>query len=200
MPTALDYAQLAAFVHANARGLANTPFLPASWEDKSGQFITTGNMSGFSAGVFTKGTDIVIAFEGTNPNLLSVDGIEDLIADAATFAGLTLGQVQAAALLYEQVKEKYGSGYSISFTGHSLGGGLASLMSVFFNRSSTNFDPAPFAVAASNPVGILAVTTYLLLKGYPDSDLGALLAGSPLVVVNPIKLVNQRGQRRIIFA
>src|SRR5207245_5610691 len=32
---------------------------------------------------------------------------------------------------------------------HSLGGGLAALMGVFFNKEAVTFDPAPFRVAAS---------------------------------------------------
>ena len=129
MPTALEYAQLAAYVYANARGLENKPFLQDVWDDRSSEFSTTGSLSGFSAGVFKKGTDIVIAYEGTDPSLLTQDSIQDWIANVATFAGVTLGQVQTAALLYEQVKQQYSDGYTISFTGHSLGGGLASLMS-----------------------------------------------------------------------
>ncbi|WP_371256958.1 hypothetical protein [Ottowia sp. oral taxon 894] len=42
----------------------------------------------------------------------------------------------------------------ISFTGHSLGGGLASNMAVWFNRPATTFAEAPFEAAVNNPATI----------------------------------------------
>ncbi len=41
-------------------------------------------------------------------------------------------------------------GKNVSFTGHSLGGGLASLMAVWFGREATIFDSAPFEKSAFN--------------------------------------------------
>lgn len=49
---------------------------------------------------------------------------------------------------YEDVKAA-NPGRAIVFTGHSLGGGLAALMGLFFNRDAFTFDPAPFRMAAS---------------------------------------------------
>jgi trimeric autotransporter adhesin len=43
-------------------------------------------------------------------------------------------------------------GASITFTGHSLGGGLASLMAVYFDHPAVVFDAAPFKLSALHPV------------------------------------------------
>ena len=66
----------------------------------------------------------------------------DKAADAALGAGLGTMQLYEAALYYLQVKER-NLGATISFTGHSLGGGLAALMAVFFNEPAVTFDQAP---------------------------------------------------------
>ena len=42
------------------------------------------------------------------------------------------------------------SDYQLDVTGHSLGGGLASLMAVFFDRPATVFDEAPFEMSADS--------------------------------------------------
>ncbi len=56
---------------------------------------------------------------------------------------------------YEDIKARYGT--NISFTGHSLGGGIASLMAVFFNKQATVFDEAPFQLTAINPLTVQTI-------------------------------------------
>ena len=189
MLTPLIYAQLSAYTYANVRGSKNQPALPTNWTDLSSQFTTTG-FFGFSGGVYRNGNNIVIAYEGTNSNFLTQDGIDDGLTDIATFIGQGVGQVESAALLYEQVKQQYGSSCTITFTGHSLGGGLASLMSVFFNRPSVTFDPAPFGLTAWNPFAVGILKTYLASLGYNDADLNSLAPATsgPLALLNPFLL------------
>lgn len=62
--------------------------------------------------------------------------------------GMLPDQLRQAADYYLQIKASAPAGASISFTGHSLGGGLASLMAVMFGESAFTFDQAPFRSAA----------------------------------------------------
>ena len=56
-------------------------------------------------------------------------------------------QLEQAAVYYLQVKALNPLA-NITFVGHSLGGGLASLMSVLFDENAVTFDQAPFRNAA----------------------------------------------------
>ncbi|HPM49275.1 MAG TPA: hypothetical protein PLP67_05345 [Methylotenera sp.] len=83
-------------------------------------------------------------------------------------AGLPMPQIFDAIDYYFEVKAAH-SNANIIFTGHSLGAGLVSLMAVYFNKSATVFDEAPFQVATLNPVVTDAVAAWMLAKGYSDS-------------------------------
>ena len=100
--------------------------------------------SGFEAGAFQKGSEIVISYAGTNPS--------DLTGDMAANLGLATGvgsaQLVQAAEYYLQVKAANPTA-NIAFTGHSLGGGLAALMGVFFGKQVVTFDQALFARSAT---------------------------------------------------
>ena len=67
-----------------------------------------------------------------------------------------LGQQLYASSYFLAVKDwaaQNGYGAStISFTGHSLGGGLASNMAVWFDRSATTFAEGPFEISAEDPL------------------------------------------------
>ncbi len=81
-------------------------------------------LEGFSARAYKNGNQIVIAYEGTDP----------------------------AAKFYHEIKHQFkdDDNVEIKFTGHSLGGGLAGLMGVFFDKEAYIFDHAPFQYAATN--------------------------------------------------
>jgi hypothetical protein len=70
--------------------------------------------------------------------------------------GTGIGSLQAiqAAQFYLDIKNAY-PGANITFTGHSLGGGLASIMAVWFDRPAVVFDAAPFELGALNVAQIL---------------------------------------------
>lgn len=127
-------AVLALYVYEKDVAPINFPLISGGWEKLPDPLPVT---DGFAYGVFRNATtnEVVIAYRGT-------DGVVEMMgADGANNIGLTLGQATSqavqAAKVYAKVLELYGSdanGSNISFTGHSLGGGLAGVMGVWFNR------------------------------------------------------------------
>ena len=86
--------------------------------------------------------------------------------------------MQQAAEYYLQIKAANPNA-TIVLTGHSLGGGLAALIGVFFGVRATTFDQAPFANTAKQ--GLLGTASYaldlkiyLIGKGYSDAALADL--------------------------
>ncbi len=63
MATVSEYAQLSARAYVLDRSPANRPFIPLGWEALD---ETRVSPSGFQAGVYTNGREIVIAFCGTS--------------------------------------------------------------------------------------------------------------------------------------
>lgn len=145
----LEYALMAANVYSTlgtVRHENNTQPVPDGW-------TLVGERSnvatGFLARAYKNGNELVISYSGTtteadhrlddwiNGNLPGGSGIElaPQIKDAASFY---LDILQNAEL----------SGLNVTFTGHSLGGGLASVMSVYFDKSAVVFDEAPFRQTA----------------------------------------------------
>lgn len=117
-------------------------------------------LTGFSAGAYMKGGEIVIAFAGTNESKWK-DTVFGSIPGAM---GLLPAQTAEAARLVASVMKNY-PGASISFAGHSLGGGLASQMAVFFDRPAMVFDHAPFELSARNPDALKEIGTLLEKSG-----------------------------------
>ena len=91
----------------------------------------------------TDGNKIIIAFASTS------DG--DKGTDAQLCLGITDVQLLQAAELYMYIKSRPGDA-EITFTGFSLGGGLAALLGAFFNVNAVVFDPAPFGAAAKESI------------------------------------------------
>lgn len=142
MITTLEYALMAGGSYVSTRAEINRFPTPAGWTERI-QDRRTIAQSGFEATYFQKGTEIVISYAGTDPGDLA----GDVAADLALAAGYLSNQLRQAADYYLQIKAA-NPGAHISFTGHSLGGGLASLMAVLFGESGTTFDQAPFLKAA----------------------------------------------------
>jgi len=118
---------------------------------------------GFSAGAYRNGGEVVIAYAGTNETL-------DWLSGNSAALGLPAAQVFDAMRFYLDVKAANPDATSFSFTGHSLGGGLASLMAVFFDKQATVFDEAPFQLTAIDPLILSALEVSLLATGYTDLD------------------------------
>lgn len=127
--------------------------------------------SGFEASAYEFEGKVIIAYAGTKSSQIS-----DILADAALALGLEHPQLQEAATFYEAIKNdpRY-AGKEIVFTGHSLGGGLAALMGVFFDKQAITFDPAPFRLAATQANAHALAS--MLAASHPEWPVDSDLAG-----------------------
>lgn len=154
-----EYVQLAARVY-DRKG-TNRMFIPNGFEEK--EWLDDDPTTGFSAGVYKKGDNVIISFTGTNEDLWK-DFIKANIPGGTGWGWGSEQICQAFALVLRTIK-KYPNA-KLSFTGHSLGGGLASLMAVFFDKPAYTFDMAPFKNSARN-INIIMV----LYKYMRDNDI-----------------------------
>jgi len=155
-----DLAALAAHTYFVGRSAENRASLPvgATLLDHY-----SDPMTGFEASVYSYAGKTVISYAGTLP------GTIDLMADASLAFGVPDDQLKQAAEFYEAAKQTYGG--DIVFTGHSLGGGLAALMGVFFDKPTVAFDEAPFRLSATQATAS-ALASYIAARGYgTDADL-----------------------------
>lgn len=190
MVTREDYATLSASAYNADRNQYNQlDFTPAGWT-QIGAF--SDPVSGFGTQAYQNGTEVVISFEGTNAysdygQLLDPTTWDRVWSTASDWLygdlPLTLGsvlsilgggQIFQAAAFYAQIKAA-NPGVNISFTGHSLGGGIASVMSVWFDRPATTFAEMPFGNTASSTSAMATVALGFLQSGYVDNKLLALL-------------------------
>lgn len=149
---------MAGNVYQSTRDPNNYIPAPSGWTQVTGSHLTIDNSS-FEAGTYTNGSDYVIAFAGT------AQGV-DWLANSGLATGLGADQLLDAALYYVQLRVAHPNA-NISFTGHSLGGGLAALMGVFFDQATVTFDQAPFNGSVSNPIRD-QIVAYLHANGYGD--------------------------------
>ena len=156
MTTLTDYAALSAIVYNDVRQQKNKLSPLPGWTEI---LSDTGSL-GFTAGAYKNGNDIVIAFKGTD-TIVENATTDWLLGNIPAGLGIGSSQLISAALFYEAVKAA-NPGANITFTGHSLGGGLASVMAVYFDKNATTFDEAPFLLSAVNPVFTGAVATSLI--------------------------------------
>ena len=147
-------------------------------------------VSGFEASAFEYEGRIVIAFAGTSLTELSGFAADMFMNDVPLALGFAPEQMRQAAEFYQAIKAAYGSD-RVTFTGHSLGGGLAALMGVFFDKPAVVFDTAPFRLAATRE-NAADLQTYLTsptkdrLAFAPDSDLAGFTNSEEiLLTANP---------------
>ena len=204
MATKLEYAALSAFVYNDQRGggVVDTPtnklILPPGWTSLSELGFTAGdylNINPFSAtaGAYLNQStgEIVVAYKGTDfltgAEARSINTVLDLTADVGL--GIARAQINVPAQLYASsyyaaVKDWAATnGYSdtkISFTGHSLGGGLASMMSVWFDRPATTFAQGPFGLAAINRASMVTTIATLTAQAAVSGSLAVLDAVNSL--------------------
>lgn len=101
---------------------------PAALEDPS---------TGFRAAIYqNQQGQYVVAYAGTNPSELP-----DLGADATQAFGLETKQYNQAISLARKAEVAFGDG-NVAFTGHSLGGGLASAAALGTDASAVTFNSA----------------------------------------------------------
>ncbi|KEQ17955.1 lipase family protein [Endozoicomonas numazuensis] len=154
------YAQLA--LHVYKTNESNTIVLQDGWQMDGKRVID--EESDFIGAVYTNGTEVVIAFSGTD-NVLN----DTIVANAPLATGAYSQQLEQAVDLYFATKAKYPDA-NISFTGHSLGGGLASLMAVLFDKPAQVFDPANFENSAYSQQAMLQLHEYMVNSGYINAD------------------------------
>jgi hypothetical protein len=141
-----------------------------------------GAFTGFSATAYRgPGGEIVIAYAGTK------DWQDWAAGNLPAATGSFSAQVVQAAQFYWSVLSRpdvgLGNKDQSSFTGHSLGGGLASLMATYFDLPATTFDSVPFEASASGAVINSYAATFLAL-GIVDPSWSqyVIAAQSPLTL------------------
>jgi dienelactone hydrolase len=148
MATKFEYAALAAEIYNDQRGGgSNLLVIPADWSKLSAlngflaQNQYDANIFSFTAGAYVNSAtgEIVVSYKGTDflieKSARAWNTLGDLVVDVAAGIGQAISTMQfgQAATYYQEVKKwARANGYDpekISFTGHSLGGGIASVMS-----------------------------------------------------------------------
>jgi hypothetical protein len=111
-------------------------------------------VTGFEAVAFIKegsslltSPEIVISYSGTDPNNSNPLTTPDGKTNTALAGGGWAEQLLQAAQYYLDIKAANPNA-TITLTGHSLGGGLAALVAVFFDVHAQTFDQAPFTNSA----------------------------------------------------
>ena len=180
MPSTFEYMQFATGVYAASD--QNSLDAPAGWTRIDWM---PDQWSGFSAGIYKNNqtNEIVISYTGTNDK-------PDMV-NWTTGAGLPLPQIFQAMNYYFQFRKSHPEATNISFTGHSLGGGLASLMAVFFDKQATVFDEAPFQLAALNPSVLAAAAATMAASGYLDGAFTTFLASAGALALTRESKVTQ---------
>ncbi|WP_085902498.1 calcium-binding protein [Kiloniella majae] len=143
--------------------------------------------SGFFAQSYQKGTELVIAMRGTQPE----DFWDDIVlTDLGLGDYLTWQSEQFLhAYFYVEAAKKYAAdkGLTISFTGHSLGGALASTFAARENAPAYVFDSAQSqsvidqtveGVRFSNPESVAKAITDLGMTVLTSEEVSALDADS----------------------
>ena len=155
MATQVEYAEMAGDSYISTRSLINRFPVPQGWLEffhvpnnpAYPNFTTASGFEAISLQNIANPNEIVISFAGTDPTSIA-DWTQ---ANIPLAFGYDAAQLKDAADYYLSV-QALNPNASISFTGHSLGGGLAALMAVMFNKTAVTFDQAPFANAATASV------------------------------------------------
>ncbi|MBA3059317.1 MAG: hypothetical protein FP823_15885, partial [Rhodoferax sp.] len=202
MTTLNEYAALSAYIYNDQRGgggesSINILGLPADWKKLTelgftGDTLNTNPFSATAGAYLNQSSgEIVIAYKGTD-FLTGREGrswntAADLIADVGLGTAVRQLNVPAqlyAASYYAAVKDWAATnGYDdnkISFTGHSLGGGLASNMAVWFNKPATTFAEGPFELSACNRIDMALAIATLTAQAAVSGSAAVLDAINPL--------------------
>jgi Ca2+-binding RTX toxin-like protein len=139
----------------------------------------------FSVTAFERGDTIVLAYRGTND-------AGDWLAANPAIAGFAPWDLQFSyALLYAfTMYQKYADAKEIYVTGHSLGGGLAQVVSQMFQLPGATFDPGGAKNLTTDALGLTYDLNFSVLAarfGLPAKGIGVssdftnyLVEGSPV--------------------
>ncbi|MBB3834589.1 Ca2+-binding RTX toxin-like protein [Xanthomonas arboricola] len=173
----INYAQLAANVYgakSDVRSELNTIQLPEGW----GLISEKISQSGFMARAYRNAAtgEVVVAYAGTT--LEEGHSLDDWITGnvPAGVGGFSQQVFEAIEFYLDVLSLPVVDPAKTSFTGHSLGGGLASLMAVYFDKKATVFDQAPFEKSAATSTSSLYLEPleyagYTLPQEFKDYDL-----------------------------
>lgn len=174
------------------RNRANRVGIPPDWQlaelyDGAPAYKSDNGVS-FSAGAFIDDDGgIVFSFTGTN------GGMDWLTGNLPSGLALPSPQIFEAIRFVSDVLARYANEVEpreITFTGHSLGAGLASVMAVFFGRDAHLFDPAPFQLSAVSPAAVLQYfVNYSVYQGVNGRTVDAQFAA---YAADPLGLFSQR--------
>jgi len=163
MNSQLERLMAAMAINAYRPSEENTILLQAAGWTEVSELSRPNRGDGFDAVAFrSENGQIVIAFRGTDGG-----DLRDWDDNIQIANGNQSKQVEHAIEMVVDVMIAYPDA-DIQFTGHSLGGGLASLMSVYFSRTAYVFAPAPFEFSATNK---LAISVTPDQSNFSDTDL-----------------------------
>jgi hypothetical protein len=168
-------------VHQGAVYVAGSPWIGRHFDEFGLGWAELDSLSkhDFAATVFrnTATGETVISIRGTDfgGGATWQTVVDTLLGSAPGALSQISPQVLDAISLYvatrAEVQRTGGDVSKISFTGHSLGGGLASLKAVWFGHSAEVFAQAPFQLSALNP--LVLTNLYLWSPGlrtlYPSA-------------------------------
>jgi hypothetical protein len=128
----------------------NNVDLPPGWTILTDYTEHFNEVSGFGSMVlFNSSTnEYVVSFRGTDFEEGN-DWLNNILLDG----GYHSYQLEQALDLVARMQHDEISLSNVTFTGHSLGGGLAAIMSVFFARPAFTFAAAPFEASARDDIG-----------------------------------------------
>lgn len=140
-PTSINKARNALYYLTFAEQVNESSGAPGGWQ----RVENISYSSGFYAGVYQKDSEVIISFRGSEL------GTSDWVTNGIMVQDIVPPQYQQAIDEASRLKAKYSS-YNISYTGHSLGGGLATAAAITTGDAATVFDSSGLADAVLNRI------------------------------------------------
>ena len=159
--TDAEYALMTGYAHRFARNNQNNlPSLEAMGFEVYAQLSYRGTSNGFEGFTLKRGNDIVVAFAGTDEDVDFVQDFNQYFGKVDQIAGAT--ELYINTLLQIEIDKAKDPSFNpnITFTGHSLGGGLASVMGILFDHPAIAFDSAPFRFITFSPDSVDSIVAY----------------------------------------
>jgi pimeloyl-ACP methyl ester carboxylesterase len=130
-------------------------------KDYGWKFITDYVSAAFYGAVYERNGEYVVSFRGTDGWL----GPDFVTGNIPGGTGRYTPQIAMALQLVAKLQANGNPNLdNVTFTGHSLGGGLASVMAVFFDRKAVTFAEAPFENSVRD--SLLGLT----VLGFPEES------------------------------